>query len=505
MKIKKIIISVACLLLVTALAVAGSFGYVTVKASNDAKMQEQYNAEYNASVEDQAAELELLGVKITDLQNQLAKVGDPAIAALVENVGAAVESGNDDAVDMLTTEYLEQGGSQTVVEMLKTLVGFANEYAALQAELDEMTKLNEEMVANSIAESVKFNNQIKELNATIAELQAQIDELQNSGSGDGYPDIENGDQVVVTFEVGDKVYDVKIVNKGETVTVPDPEYSDMTFLGWTIYNNAIDLNDYVFTKNTTVVAKINYIGTAETMTWNGLTDIVGNCVWSDGNSYYHSNGTDQYVLDVETQTWEIMNWNGLSNFFGRYVWTDGNNYYYSANSDQYVLDVKTHTWSVMNWSGLTKPHCGFIWTDGINYYHTNGSEHYVLDVDTHTWAKMTWNGLTSFQVSGIWTDGNDYYYSSSSMHYVLDISTHTWRVITWNGLSSFTGNMIWTDGNRLYYSSGVNHYVLDVETYTWFAINWNGLRNFQGENVWTDGVNYYFSYQGFNYVFQKNS
>ena len=67
--------------------------------------------------------------------------------------------------------------------------------------------------------------------------------------------------------------------------------------------------------------------------------VLGNCVWTDDNGIYYSNGFKQCVLNKETNTWEINTWNGTNNLVGNCVWTDGTNIYYS-NGNTYVLNKR---------------------------------------------------------------------------------------------------------------------------------------------------------------------
>ncbi len=446
--IKIVIISVLCLLLATVLGLGGTYGYVTLKANNDVKMQEQYSAGYDSRA-DEIAELE---AERQDKDQQIA-IRDAKIIALQEQLSNAIDPA-----------------------------------------------------------------EIATLNAQIAELQKQIEELQkNTGSAD-YSAIENGDCKVVTFKVDDDVHAVKVVEKGATVTVNDPQAPSAiqgltSKVEWNLNGTPVDLSTYAVTENIILDAKFKYSSniTLEKMDWNAGGHLSlsqahyfnGADVWSDGIDYYYSSATDQYVLDISTYTWHDMVWNGLSAFAGSRVWSDGSKYYYSSGSKQYVLNVSTHTWSVKTWNGYASLVGKDIWTDGIDFYYSDYPDQYVLDVTTSTWSKMIWNGLSSYSGSGVWTDGINYYYSSSSGQYVLDIATHTWSKMTWNGFSNISGANVWSDGVNYYYSVGSAQYVLDKSTHTWCEMTWSGYSTLAGGQVWTDGTDRYYSYQNNQYVFKR--
>ena len=250
---------------------------------------------------------------------------------------------------------------------------------------------------------------------------------------------------------------------------------------WAIGNEKID-------------KKYNNDGYAwSTKTWTGLTDIDGSHIWTDGESIYYYDYSNDYILNKNTSTWSIKAFDGLTHILGTYIWSDGENTYYSNGSNQYVLDKSTSTWSAKEWTGLTSFTGGNIWFDGNDIYYSSGSTHYVLNKSTSTWSVKSWNGLSSFDGIYIWTDGNNIYYSNGWMQYILNISTSTWSVKSWNGFTNITASHVWTDGENIYYSSGTSQYVLDKSTSTWSTKTWTGLTSFYGNGIWTDGNYIYYN------------
>ena len=233
--------------------------------------------------------------------------------------------------------------------------------------------------------------------------------------------------------------------------------------------------------------------------WNGISNIGGNDIWTDGTNIYHSDGsTRQYQLNKNTSTWTTKTWNGFTSFYGSNVWTDGTNIYSSTGTYQYQLDKSTSTWNPKTWNGLTEVYGRNIWTDGENIYVSNDNQHYQLDKSTSTWNSKTW--YQPFELSegcNVWTDGTNTYYSSGTQQYQLDKSAvRVWNNKNWTGLTSFSGFNVWTDGTNIYYSDAQTngHYQLDKTTSTWSAKTWSGWKIFSGQYVWTDGTNIYYSY-----------
>lgn len=226
-------------------------------------------------------------------------------------------------------------------------------------------------------------------------------------------------------------------------------------------------------------------------TWVGLTSFYGRYVWTDGYDIYYSNGSEQYVLDIQSSTWVAKEWNGLTSFSGSSVWSDGNNVYYSSGANQYVLDVSTSTWSAKTWSGIASFYGGYVWTDGENIYYNQAGTSRVLDKSTSRWDAKSWN-ISIQYANNIWTDGKNIYYSttdSNKKHYKL--VNGSWVEVTFvSGGSSLNGAQVWTDGLNVYSAN----YLIDTANLTVTSVA--GLFGISsGVDVWTDGINYYYSNQ----------
>lgn len=240
-------------------------------------------------------------------------------------------------------------------------------------------------------------------------------------------------------------------------------------------------------------------------TWAGLTSFLGTRVWTDGENYYYSYSSSQYILDKSTSTWSTKTWTGLNNFSGADIWTDGENIYRSSGNYHNILDKSTSTWTTKTWNGLTNFYGSYVWSDGTNTYYSASSGSYVLDKSTSTWTAKTWSGKSSIDGTYIWTDGINVYYCAGESQYVLDKSTSTWVAKTWSGYTSINGLYVWTDGTTFYYSNGGNQYSLDSSTSTWSAKTWTGKSNIDGSKVWTDGENVYYSDNSDQYEFNSDT
>ena len=302
-----------------------------------------------------------------------------------------------------------------------------------------------------------------------------------------------------------------------TQTVYNGEFADLsrvqvritngTFVGWTLNGtDVVDISTYTITSDITFTAKIDLFDW-QVNNFNGLTNFDGSNVWSDGTNVYYSSGSNQYVLDVSTNTWSTKTWTGLTSFRGTDVWFDGLYYNvqptsmpYSSQTKKlinYRLNIETSRWEradiTFSQTNMSSFYYGSIWSFNGNVFYSYSSFQFKLNKETSIFESITWTGLTSFSGSNVWSDGTNVYYSSGSNQYVLEVSTNTWSTKTWTGLTSFSGSNVWTDGTNIYYSSGSTQYVLDVSTNTWSTKTWTGLPSFVGSNVWTDGTNIYCS------------
>ena len=176
--------------------------------------------------------------------------------------------------------------------------------------------------------------------------------------------------------------------------------------------------------------------TWERKIWGGITVIEGNCIWSDGENIYYSNGSENYKLNKETNTWEKMIWQELYNEQGNWnagnwkgynIWSDGENIYYNdsySGNYSFKLNKETNTWEQMDWQGLDEAIEGCnIWTNGKQIFYElstytqeyNSYGSYVLDLKTMKWKRIVWTTEDEYYISGVrpWTDGKNYYVGTS--------------------------------------------------------------------------------------------
>ena len=117
----------------------------------------------------------------------------------------------------------------------------------------QITSLNQQ-ISDFTHQSQNNNSTISSLNAKITELEESVRYYENYISS-----LESEQQVVATFEYDGSVYNIQVVNKGSTVAVNNPQNTAyITFNGWKVDNQFIDLSTFTINENTKIVADLTY-------------------------------------------------------------------------------------------------------------------------------------------------------------------------------------------------------------------------------------------------------
>lgn len=176
-----------------------------------------------------------LNEQITDLQNQVTNL----------------TKSNEDKSEQITTLNKQITTLQNTVTQLQTtndmnvatITSLNTQIANLNSQISDMTLISQ----NATSQINALNNKINELQASINYYESYIAQL------------ENGEQVVATFEFDGSVYNIQIVNKGSLLSVTTPTSTAYKiFNGWTVDGSSIDLNTYTITSNTKFVADVTY-------------------------------------------------------------------------------------------------------------------------------------------------------------------------------------------------------------------------------------------------------
>ena len=176
-----------------------------------------------------------LNSQIISLQNQVTNLTNSG-----EDKSEQIKTLNS----QITTLQNTVSQLQTTNDMnVATITSLNTQIANLNTQISDMTLQSQ----NSQGQINALNNKIGELQASVTYYESYIASL------------ENGEQVVATFEFDGSVYNIQIVNKGSKLTVTNPTSTTYKiFNGWTVNGSAIDLSTYTITTNTKIVADVTY-------------------------------------------------------------------------------------------------------------------------------------------------------------------------------------------------------------------------------------------------------
>ena len=208
--------------------------------------------------------------QITNLENQKSN-----LTSQVENL-TTIKTDNEHLISELNKEV---DNLQSEVSRLVNS-GYNNEQELAQkntqitnlqntvTQLQKTNELNVQTINNLNNQVTSLNSQISEMtfqiqnNSTnVTSLHIKIAELEKSVAyyEQYIASLENGEQVVATFEFDGSVYNIQIVNPNSLLSVATPNSTEyIIFNHWTVNGVEIDLSTYKISQNTKIVADVTY-------------------------------------------------------------------------------------------------------------------------------------------------------------------------------------------------------------------------------------------------------
>ena len=231
--------------------------YIQVNTLNDeitmlTKTKKDYETQIS-NIESQKANLQIQVNNLTTIKTNnettIASLNSQ-IASLQNQVTNLTNSGEDKS-EQITTLNSQITTLQNTVSQLQTTNDM--NVATITSLNTQIANLNTQ-ISDMTLQSQSSQSQINTLNNKISELQASVSYYESY-----IAQLENGEQVVVTFEFDGSVYNIQIVNKGSKLSVTTPTSTTYKiFNGWTVNGSAIDLSTYTITTNTKIVADVTY-------------------------------------------------------------------------------------------------------------------------------------------------------------------------------------------------------------------------------------------------------
>ena len=312
--------------------------------------------------------------------------------------------------------------------------------------------------ANGSADAQKLailQTQVAELEATNANLQARLDELQ-AGSG--------------------------------LVALADWQPIDY---GSTFFTSK---DDIWFDNSGNQYYGLNYRFNRSTLEWEQVfvsfpfSNFNAIYIWSDGqNLYYQANYMSGCIFDPETLSWSQLEYpkylalidNGenlnpftgvINTFVGSGVWKANGNIYFSISNSKttYILDRVTEFEShlAVVWKEIQTGDMKYIAGESVakfgeKYFCEFDGYFSVFDPETWEYTKLS-TQRGSLRMEYFWTtnDGK-VYYSNQYEQYTFDPVTYELKTVEWkNGFIPFTAKTIWTNDVNTYSLHGSSQYLL---------------------------------------------
>lgn len=231
----------------------------------------------NAEIATKESEINTLNGTIAGLNSEINTL-NAQIGSLNSNIetDAAKIAELKSQIEVLKGQKLDLETQVTTLQ--NTLNSKNNEIITLNNSIKNLNNLVTNLQATNESQTqtiTSLNTQIQNLNSQITDLTLQI---QNNGNNvtilnkkiaeleksvayyEQYiSSLENGSQVVLTFNYDNSVYNVQVIAKGATASVTTPTSTTYKiFNGWKVGDQIIDLATYVFNANTTITADVTY-------------------------------------------------------------------------------------------------------------------------------------------------------------------------------------------------------------------------------------------------------
>ena len=442
----------------------------------------------------------------------------------------------ENQVKILTTS--DSSKTEEIAELNKQITSLNNLISQLQntntlnvntiASLNSQIESLNSQISNMILQNQTASSQITALNNEISKLQESINYYEQYIAS-----LENGEQVVATFEFDGSVYNIQILNKNSIVTVTTPTSTDyVIFNYWTVNGEQVDLSTYQITTNTKFVANVTYKYDVKFKVDN--TDYDSQIVVKNG---YATLPEEPTKAGYEFDGWSI---NGIDivenisttavtqNVTYKAVFTQLHTVTFmsdgeikstqSVRNGEYAsnVDIESTTYKVFNgWK---------IDSDIINIsqYPIYSSVVFIADYTNKYDVKFMVDGQVydsqivaenafatlpenpskeGYEFVGWSINGTDIILNittsqvNSNIAYKAifsRIQLNTLQKVNFN-ISIDDPDCIWNYKGQTYYSYGNDQYRLNRESGIWEPVSWNGKSEIYGYNLWSDGESMYYS------------
>ncbi len=420
-KTKKILIAVFSILIIAAFAFLITWGVINFNKVKDGlsgtglytkdDVDNAYNDGYNTALSDKDDYEQLLNTYKDTITKQTDTISQ------LNSVKATLDNNIQEYRLQISRLEDQRDALQVQVDLLNAEITDKDETIGdLTDEKQELIEQNTQTVNRLNAQITNLNSQIEALNTqiqvnmtSVSQLNNRISELQRTIAfyEEFVGKFETDEQALVTFEFAGSVYEVKVVNKGDKVTVTNPTSTEyLIFNGWTLDGEILDLETYTVTGNVRIIADVTYKYVVS-FTVDGntkSTQVVEKGNYATEPSSPRKNGYrfKYWTLDGETEVhFDQLPIIANTTFIAKFVELHKVDFLY-ANGDM-VINTK----SIEHGQTTNAPRMTLQDGEILNGWRVNGNlvdvGSYVINADTTFVADITRKNKVTFMV-----DDNEY-------------------------------------------------------------------------------------------------
>ena len=310
-----------------------------------------------------------------------------------------------------------------------------NQIANLQAlisQLQTTNALNVETINSLNAQITNLNAQISDLtmqlqnnSSNVIALQNRIAELERTVAyyEQYIANLENGEQVVATFEFAGSVYNIQILAKNSIATVTTPTSTDyVIFNYWTVDGVQVDLSTYQVETNTRFVANVTYKYDVKFMVNNEEYD----------SQVVVKNGYPTLPANPVIEGYEFDGWttNGIDIVKPNTSAVTMNTTYYAKLTKLHTVTFMYEDWVMETQQVRNGSYASAVSVENTNYKTFNG---WLLNG-----AKVD---LSTYKITGAETFVADIIYSYD-VKFISDGATYNSQIIAKNNKVSIPNNPV---------------------------------------------------------------
>lgn len=217
--------------------------------------------------------------------------------------------------------------------------------------------------------------------------------------------------------------------------------------GRTSQGNAWTDGTDVFYSDGSLQRKIDFDGTStstSSVTWSGVSDMVGNGTFTDGTDVFYSSSdiNSVYKLTKGTSTWSSYTFGGTSSSYSSSNIFRFNGVTYCSLDSNHIKYLNNGSWAFKrNVQGTVTTISGqYFWSpDDIHLFYTDGTNNWKMNTSDFSYSNSYWSGATASSTSV----KNMFMFGSNT--YVVQGTTGNYTIYQLDLTSLDSSTLVWTD------------------------------------------------------------